>query len=394
MRYNAAMQPVSLYVHLPFCLRKCSYCDLNAYAGLNELIPTYIAALIDEVRQIGRCADSVIHTLYFGGGTPSVTPLPLLTELFAAIRESFNLAPDCEISFEANPETLDEAYLAGLKSLGVNRLSIGAQSAQPNELTLFQRTHLWADVETAMKLARGVRFENISLDLIYGIPGQTMQAWQETLQKALALNPDHFSVYALSADFNTPMRAWLQRGLLAEPDDDLVADMYAYTDATLAAEYGQYEISTWARRSNNPVQFECRHNLQYWRNLPYLGLGAGAHGSFGGVRYANISNPASYVSRIKSARPATFPFSSAHNDSIEIDRDTEMKETLLTGLRLTQYGISINDFLERFGVTPQEAFPEELAELEARHLIEQCDNRIRLSPEGRFVSNWVFEKFV
>jgi oxygen-independent coproporphyrinogen III oxidase len=388
------MPPVSLYVHLPFCLHKCSYCDLNAYAGLNDLIPTYIAALIDEVRQIGRGTDSVIHTIYFGGGTPSVTPIPLLTQLLAAIRESFNLTPDAEISFEANPETLDEAYLAGLKSLGINRLSIGAQSAQPNELTLFQRTHSWTDVETAMKLARGAGFENVSLDLICGSPGQTMLAWQETLQKALVLNPDHFSVYALSADFNTPMRAWLQRGLLAEPDDDLVADMYAYADTTLAVEYVQYEISTWARRNASPTQFECRHNLQYWRNLPYLGLGAGAHGSFGGVRYANISNPTAYASRMKLARPAVFPFSSALNDFIEIDRDTEMKETLLTGLRLTQYGININEFSERFGVTPLAAFPTELQQLETQHLIEQCDNHIRLTPEARFVSNWVFEKFV
>lgn len=385
--------PVSLYLHLPFCLHKCSYCDLNAYAGLNDLIPAYVDALTDEIKLIGSGANFPIHTIYFGGGTPSVTPIRLIAQLVEAIQASFHITSDVEVSFEANPETLDMAYLAGLRGLGINRLSIGAQSAQANELALFQRTHTWQDVEKATRLSRQSGFNNISLDLIYGLPGQTMAAWQDTFQRALALAPDHFSVYALSIDFNTPMRAWVQRGLLPEQDDDLVADMYEWSsDALDAAGYQQYELSSWAKRPMTTIQ--CRHNLQYWHNQPYLGLGAGAHGYFGGIRYSNFSNPAAYVSRMKDGQVKPFPLSPAAQDTLQIERGTEMNETLLTGLRLVQDGISVRSFESRFGQTPRQVFGRELADLEARRLIEFCGDRILLTREGRFVSNWVFEKFV
>ncbi len=360
---------------------------------MNDLIPAYVDAVTDEIKLIGPGANFPIHTIYFGGGTPSVTPIRLLAQLVEAIQASFHVTSDVEVSFEANPETLDMAYLAGLRFLGINRLSIGAQSAQANELALFQRTHTWQEVEKAMTLARRVGFDNISVDLIYGLPGQTMSAWQDTFGKTLALTPDHFSIYALSTDFNTPMRAWVQRGLLPEPDDDLVADMYEWASETLdKAGYEQYELSSWAKRPMTNIQ--CRHNLQYWHNQPYLGVGAGAHGYFGGVRYANVSNPTAYVSRMKDGPVKPFPLSPAAQDTLQIDRETEMNETMLTGLRLVQDGISVRSFESRFGQTPQQVFARELVDLEARRLIEFCGDRILLTCEGRFVSNWVFEKFV
>jgi len=387
---------LSLYLSLPFCQNKCSYCDLNAYAGLNDLIPAYVEALAKEIRMVGGGTDSVVHTVYFGGGTPSITPMPLLAELFAALRASFSFTPDFEISFEANPDTLDLTYLAGLKQLGVNRLSIGAQSAQPNELALFQRTHTFADVEQAMGIAREAGFENVSLDLIYGVPGQTMVGWQDTVARALALHPDHFSVYALSYDFETPMRAWIQRGLLAEPDGNLAAEMYEWVDSVLGeAGYGQYEISTWAKGLNSEnTTFACRHNLQYWHNQPYLGLGAGAHGFWEGKRYANVASPTAYVNRMKREQSEGSVFSPALQGTKVVDRLTEMNETMLTGLRLVREGVSAAAFRERFGVGVQESFPKVLDELVQRKLIYWDGDRVKLTQSARMVSNWVFEKFV
>ncbi|MEK6573040.1 MAG: radical SAM family heme chaperone HemW, partial [Chloroflexota bacterium] len=347
-------QPISLYLHFPFCHHKCSYCDLNAYAGLDHLIPAYIAALVSEVRLIGQLMDDRVHTLYFGGGTPSITPLPLLAGVFAAIRESFMLGDDCEVSLEANPDTVDLAYLEGLRVLGVNRLSIGAQSAQGNELTLFQRTHTFDEVASAVGLAREAGFDNVSLDLIYGAPGQTMISWRDTLQQHVALDVEHFSIYALSLDFGTPMRAWVNRGLLPEPDGDLAAEMYEWADEELArAGFAQYEISSWAREESPKFQtpnskFACRHNLQYWHNLPYLGLGAGAHGCYGGYRYSNVASPTAYISRLAENETKPLPFSPALAESIPIDARTEMSETMLTGLRLTREGVRERDFRERY----------------------------------------------
>ncbi len=400
----------SIFISLPFCSKKCAYCDLNAYAGLEDLIPAYAAALIKETQTVGQGTVNPVHTVYFGGGTPSLTPLPLLHNLLAAVRDAFNLTAECEISFEANPDSVDFAYLDGLQSLGINRLSLGAQSAQPDELALFGRTHTFADVIAAISAARRAGFQNISLDLIYGIPGQTLPRWQDTFTQALALAPDHFSVYALSLDFNTPLRAWVQRGLLAEPDDDLAAEMYEWADkALMQAGYAQYEISSWARLgdrgwglgdSANPQplspnpRFQCRHNLQYWRNRPYLGLGAGAHGFCAGYRYWNVASPTAYIRRMESGAARPFPFSPALQKAIPVDRQTEMNETMLTGLRLVREGVSARAFSERYGVGVGEIYFQELKELEGRKLVEWGEAGVRLTPGGRLVANWVFEKFV
>jgi len=394
---------ISVFIAFPFCRHKCSYCDLNAYAGLDDLIPAYVESLIVETRLIGRGADAPVHTVYFGGGTPSLIPLPLLSDLFASLRDSFALTDDCEISLEANPDTVDAAYLKGLRQLGVNRLSLGAQSAQANELTLFGRTHTFDDVARAVKLAREAGFENISLDLIYGAPGQTMESWQDTMKRHLALGVDHFSLYALSLDFGTPLRAWVSRGLLPEPDSDLAAEMYEWADEELGrAGFTQYEISSWAKKeelqtSNSKLQnskFECRHNLQYWRNEPYLGLGAGAHGWCGGFRYSNAASPKAYVNRMKEGVERPFPFSPALAQSIPVNRETEMSETMLTGLRLVSEGVSEESFRQRYGSGLGDVFAKELGELSARGLVEWTEDGARLKKEGRLVANWAFEKFV
>ncbi|MBI3176458.1 MAG: radical SAM family heme chaperone HemW [Chloroflexi bacterium] len=416
---------LSLYLHIPFCASKCSYCDFNAYAGMSDLIAPYARALAKEVRMVGEAGGpegagerGEVHTLFFGGGTPSLTPLDSMADIFSAIRESFALTDDCEVTLEANPGTVDLAYLEGLRALGVNRLSFGVQSAQANELSLFYRIHTFDEACETVRLARQAGFDRqsygVNLDLIYGIPGQTPERWKDTLARALALEPEHLSLYSLSLEFGTPMRAWVQRGLLPAPDNNVAADMYEWADAELArAGFEQYEISNWARtkdeggRMKDEIQctilppssfrfpaFACRHNLQYWRNEPYLGFGAGAHGCISGFRYSNVLSPAAYIQRIESGEARPFPFSPALAEATPVDVKTAMDETMLLGFRLTREGIPADAFRARYGVGFDEVYARELRDLTGRQLIEVGADRARLRPGARLVANRVFEKFV
>nr|MBI2905350.1 radical SAM family heme chaperone HemW [Chloroflexota bacterium] len=416
---------LSLYLHIPFCASKCSYCDFNAYAGMSDLIAPYARALAKEVRMVGEAGGpegagerGEVHTLFFGGGTPSLTPLDSMADIFSAIRESFALTDDCEVTLEANPGTVDLAYLEGLRALGVNRLSFGVQSAQANELSLFNRIHTFDEACETVRLARQAGFDRqsygVNLDLIYGIPGQTPERWKDTLARALALEPEHLSLYSLSLEFGTPMRAWVQRGLLPAPDNNVAADMYEWADAELArAGFEQYEISNWARtkdeggRMKDEIQctilppssfrlpaFACRHNLQYWRNEPYLGFGAGAHGCISGFRYSNVLSPAAYIQRIESGEARPFPFSPALAEATPVDVKTAMDETMMLGFRLTREGIPADAFRARYGVGFDEVYARELRDLTGRQLIEVGADRARLRPGARLVANRVFEKFV
>lgn len=389
-------------------------------------MPRYVKALVKEIqtltpnpspiRNVTEWERGVVSTIYFGGGTPSIVPIVSLKEIFSALRDSFSLTTDPEISFEANPEDATPQYLAGLRALGVNRLSFGVQSASASELTLFNRSHTFEDAQQAIHNARDVGFENISVDLIFGIPQQTMISWQDTLKRTLDLAPDHFSIYSLSLDFGTPMRAWVMRGLLPEPDSDLAADMYEWGDEELMRHgFEQYEISSWKKSkipnpklqtsnfktptSNSNYQlpitdYQCKHNLQYWHNDSYLGLGAGAHGYVNGHRYSNVMSPTAYISRMESGDAKQFPFSPALSESNSVDRKTEMDETMLTGMRLTKEGVSFERFRKRFGVEIGDVYAKDLKELQERKLIEVNDERVRLTKGGRLVANWVFEKFV
>ncbi|MBI5291759.1 MAG: radical SAM family heme chaperone HemW [Chloroflexi bacterium] len=416
---------LSLYLHIPFCASKCSYCDFNAYAGMSDLIAPYARALAKEVRMVGEAGGpegagerGEVHTLFFGGGTPSLTPLDSMADIFSAIRESFALTDDCEVTLEANPGTVDLAYLEGLHALGVNRLSFGVQSAQANELSLFNRIHTFDEACETVRLARQAGFDRqsygVNLDLIYGIPGQTPERWKDTLARALALEPEHLSLYSLSLEFGTAMRAWVQRGLLPAPDNNVAADMYEWADAELArAGFEQYEISNWARtkdeggRMKDEIQctilppssfrlpaFACRHNLQYWRNEPYLGFGAGAHGCISGFRYSNVLSPAAYIQRIESGEARPFPLSPALAEATPVDVKTAMDETMMLGFRLTREGIPADAFRARYGVGFDEVYARELRDLTGRQLIEVGADRARLRPGARLVANRVFEKFV
>jgi len=390
------MTPCSLYLHIPFCRHRCAYCDFNTYAGLEDLIPAYARALQREMRFLRESAGRPLQaaTVFFGGGTPSLLPLDALEGILRSLREAFALQPGAEITLEANPGAVTLDYLRGLRSLGINRLSFGVQSANPAELRLLERIHDYPQAIRSVAWARRAGFGNINLDLIFGLPHQSLDAWRRSVELALGLHPEHLALYALTLEHGTPMQHWVERGLLPVPDADLAADMYEWAAERLAqAGYVQYEISNWAR---TPA-LACRHNLQYWRSGPYLGLGAGAHGFVEGVRTVAVRSPQAYIRRLSApdAPPAAFPRTPATVAARPLTQAEAMSEYLMMGLRLTQEGISAQRFAERFGLPLEARYAPQIARLTALGLLEWADaDRLRLTPRGRLLGNRVFVEFV
>ncbi len=384
------MTEYALYFHIPFCAHRCAYCDFTTYAGQDSKIPAYVDALIREIELVAASERLTAKSIFFGGGTPSLLTSNQLALVMDALRANFDLLPDAEISLEANPGTLSEKYLQELYSAGFNRISFGVQSAHPDDLLLLERIHDFLDVIESVKWARQAGFKNISLDLIFGLPEQSLQRWQNTLKSALNLNPEHLSIYALTIEEGTPFGHWAERGMLPLPDPDLAADMYEWASEFLAKNgYMQYEISNWAKPNR-----ECLHNLQYWRNLPYLGFGAGAHGYATGTRYSNILGIQTYVKRLATSSAKKFPLSPATFSYEKIDIETEMNEMMMLGLRLTQEGVSAKTFQIRFGRTLQDVFSEEIDKLITLGFLEWQKEILRLTPRARLLGNQVFRRFV
>ncbi len=383
----------SLYIHIPFCRSRCSYCDFNTYAGQEGLIGRYVEALKEELRRVAGAAPRAlpVHTVYFGGGTPSLLAAKQVAEVLETVARRFSLAAGAEISLEANPGTVSPRWLREIRAAGVNRLSLGMQSAHPADLRLLERDHDFFAVVEAVKAARSAGFRNLNLDLIFGIPHQTMERWQQTLNLALGLEPEHLSLYALTLEHGTPLAHWVGRGLLPAPDADLAADMYEWADARLAsAGFRQYEISNWAKEG-----FACRHNLQYWRSEPYLGFGAGAHGYAEHIRAVNVLTPAAYIRRMERAdREYEFPRSPANVQARRLSPREEMEEFMMMGLRLTEEGVSAEKFAARFGVSLENAFGEPIARLVGLGLLERVGDRLRLTRRARLLGNVVFREFV
>jgi oxygen-independent coproporphyrinogen-3 oxidase len=385
----------ALYLHFPFCRHRCAYCDFNTYAGLDNLIEPYLHALTREIEQVADSFQGGICSIFLGGGTPSLVPIPLLNPLMRAIRRGFSLSPQAEITLEANPGTVSLAYLSGLRELGVNRLSMGMQSASPEDLRILERAHAFADVVNAVCWARQAGFDNVSVDLIFGVPHQTLPGWQHTLELALGLGTQHLSVYNLILEHGTPMLAWVERGLLPEPDADLSADMYEHALARLAAAgYVHYEISNWARRDAAGGLLASRHNLQYWRNLPYFGLGAGAHGYAAGVRTVNVRAPAAYIERMAGRAAPEFPRTPATINAAPVTPAEDMGVHMMMGLRLVQEGVSAAAFAARFGEKLDTVFHAEISELVALGLLAWHGDALKLTRRGVMLGNRVFMQFV
>jgi oxygen-independent coproporphyrinogen-3 oxidase len=372
--------PLALYLHIPFCHRRCTYCDFNTYADMDDRFLPYARALAKEIQATGR--GERVTSLFFGGGTPSILPMALLEDILAACRDAFAVDPDAEITLEANPGTVDVNMLSNLCQIGVNRLSLGVQSARPSELALLGRSHTFEQARQAVAMARTAGLENISLDVIYGLPEQSLADWGVTLDATLALAPDHLSCYGLSVEEGTPLAAQISTGALAQPDPDAGADMYELAEAWLDEEgFEHYEISNWAKPGR-----QCRHNLVYWRNQEYLGFGAGAHSYRDQKRWWNVLAPDEYIGRVTAGDSP-----GADVEHIELGR--EMGETMMMGLRLRE-GVAIREFQRRFQRTLTQIYGRELEELEAAHLIEWDGQRVRLTARGRLLGNQVFARFL
>jgi len=388
------MQPhSSLYIHIPFCRIKCTYCAFNTYVNLDDLIEPFVVELNREIEIVGTSKPGqILHTIYIGGGTPSLLLPAQIKRIISTISRHFEVTPDAEVSMEANPsDLLSVDYIESIREVGINRLSIGMQSAQQAELDLFARRHDFATVVRAVETVRKGGFDNLNLDLIYGIPKQRLEDWETSLRAMLDLEPDHVSLYALGLEDGTPMKNWVDTGKLPNPDDDLAADMYELATVLLGgAGLAQYEISNWSKPG-----YACRHNVQYWRNLPYPGVGPGAHGFADGYRYSTILSPQRYIKSMMTVdREYIFPMTPATEQAVKVDKSNEIAETLIMGLRLTNEGINRHVFRERFGDDLLEIHGSIIEHYRQHGLLEVDDDRVRITQKGRLLSNMIFRDLV
>jgi oxygen-independent coproporphyrinogen III oxidase len=392
------LDTISLYLHIPFCHAKCHYCDFNSYAGMLGLREQYVAALLQEITYAGvqsrregstrRC-----RTVFLGGGTPSLLTAAQVAAILEAVRGAFALDSDAEITLEANPGALEHGRLDELHAAGVNRLSMGAQTFDAGLLRWMGRIHTPQEIETAFAAARSAGFDNINLDFIYALPGQSQEVWRDTLARAIELSPDHLSLYSLIVEEGTPLHSWVNQGRVEPVDDDIAADMYEIAEALLqGAGYQHYELSNWSR-----VERACSHNLTYWHNLPYIGLGAGAHGWFASHRYSEARPIREYINRVESATKATGDTgTSGHLPAAAIVEDElispalEMSETAFVELRLAD-GIDRRSFADRFGRDFETVFGPRLEGVRAAGLLDDTDSHVRLSVRGRLLGNEVFQ---
>lgn len=392
-------RPLSLYIHVPFCSLKCAYCDFNSYARLEELIPPFVDALRREIKLWAPIAKGrPVETVFFGGGTPSLLPAADNQRILAAVQESYSLATDAEVSIEANPGTVDQEYLRALAGTGFNRVSFGVQSFHDADLKFLDRIHCAQDAVDSVQWAREAGFPRISLDLIYGLPDQTLNAWSSNLDQALALDPGHLSLYALTIEESTRLAYDIDHGRIPEPDGDLQADMYELTCRRLvAAGYEQYEISNWSR----PGQ-QCRHNLVYWRNTEWLGFGPGAHSHWGGHRFANVYSPRRYIDLINGANEwastggasrevlASMP----HLTLVESQSDAlQLADTAILALRLNE-GLDLAAFEQRFGRSFEAVYDEPYRDMRAAGLLDRSNGNVHLTDHGRFLANEVFVRLL
>jgi oxygen-independent coproporphyrinogen-3 oxidase len=373
---------VGLYVHFPFCARKCSYCDFPSFAGQDDLMERYLAALHREIEAAPRVK---VRTVFLGGGTPSYIPLPWMGELMAHLRSRFEFLPDAEVTMEANPgnERLHdgqaEVEWARYREMGINRISLGVQSFDARLLKGLGRIHSPEEALQAIEAVRAGGFENRSIDLMYGLPEQSLADWGATLDQAIALGLPHLSAYSLIIEPHTPFEALDRRGKLRLPSEDQEQRMAALAREKLsAAGYHQYEISNWARPGH-----ESQHNKVYWLNEPWIGLGSGAHSYFMRRRWANPTTIPGYLADGASPMPP---------DQQQIF--TEIEETMFMGLRMTREGVSDERFRQRFGVGIRDVYREVVAKLEADNLLEWRDGRLLLTLKGLPLANEAFSAFL
>ena len=367
-------EKLGIYIHIPFCRSKCDYCDFYSLTGQDGRMDDYQKALLAHIKETAPQARGwQVDTVYFGGGTPSYYGEKRLRELLRLIGKRFDLAKDAEITVECNPDSVELKMLQALRRAGVNRLSLGVQSACDRELLSLHRPHSFQQAVQAMALARKAKFQNVSLDLIYGLPGQDLAGWQDTVEQVLALKPEHLSCYGLKVEEGTPLDYRVSRGEQL-PDDDAQADMYLWMVERLAQEgLLQYEVSNFARSGH-----QSRHNLKYWMGRPYIGFGPGAHSDFGGRRYSFVRDLEAYISGVLEG--------GAVIDSSDLIPARERgSEYLMLRLRTTR-GIEEWEYRREFFLD-FDPIEQKLEEYEQQGWAERCDRRWHLTPQGLLLSN-------
>ena len=370
---------ISLYIHIPFCVRKCLYCDFPSFSGMESIFDDYVRMLcreIDETYSDYRGME--VKSIFVGGGTPSVLPPALLGRISDKIFSRFDVDSKAEITIETNPGTLDAKKLAEMKSMYFNRLSMGLQAWQDRLLKKLGRIHTADEFETNFLQARDAGFKNINVDLMFALPAQSLDDWQETLEKVIKLRPEHISAYSLIIEEGTPFFDMFDRGELKETDEETDRKMYYLAKEMLSDKsYKQYEISNFAKEG-----FECYHNKVYWRTEEYQGFGLGAHSYSDGVRFHNTYDMKEYL----------------RGEGLRMDKEflslqEKQEEFMFMGLRMNE-GVSEAEFLRRFGESMDSVYGDEIKELISEELLVKKDGRLSLTDRGVDISNSVFEKFI
>ncbi|HJZ69320.1 MAG TPA: radical SAM family heme chaperone HemW [Blastocatellia bacterium] len=384
-------QRAGIYIHIPFCERKCTYCNFNTTDFFGPLVERYVDAVSRELAYWGGRLPREVDTIYFGGGTPSITEARHLATLVRTCREAFDVAPNSEITIEINPATFSRERTDKWLDAGINRASVGVQSFIDRELVSLSRTHTAQDARRTLNLLREAGFDNISLDLIGGLPEQSLEDWEFNLGEALTIGPEHLSLYMLDLKEGTQLYAQVNRGLRPRPDDDLAAEMYRMTcSAAEQAGYEHYEISNFAgaRTSQSALisPFRSKHNLKYWTGAAFYGMGCGAHSYDRRSRWSNVLKTETYIDRIMSGDHAIA-------ERRELNEGDRAADALMMGLRLKE-GISLTEFQSEYGVDVIERYANELPRLADAGLIEMSPERLALTPAGRLLSNEVFVSFI
>lgn len=373
-----------IYLHIPFCATRCHYCNFATGGYESDIARRYVAALIEEIGR-ARFEDTSmrsVDTIYLGGGTPTTLSIDQLAAILDACRKTFDVTTDAEITCEANPGSIDLDYLKDLRTAGINRLSFGVQSFDDGELQMIGRTHSSEEAREAVRLARQAGFQNVSIDLIAGLPEQTMATWRRNLDEAFALEPDHISVYMLELYKDAPLLHRVERGELRAIDEELTVEMYfALKDEAEKRGFDHYEISNWALPGA-----ESRHNLKYWTGAPYMAYGVSAAGYDGISRWSNTRNIHEYLDKIECGQSAVM-------ENMSLDDDDKQSESIFLKLRL-KGGVDLNEHRLRFGVDVRSRYGEEIDRLLDAGLIEFDGDRMRISRKGLVLANEVFAAFV
>lgn len=373
------MKEIGLYIHIPFCKRKCLYCDFNSYEVQKHDEDEYIKALLREIKIYLKEEQFIFKTVFIGGGTPTVIKFGNISKLLKTIAPY--IKKDAEVTMECNPGTINKMAAKEYKAMGINRISIGLQAWQNELLETIGRIHNCQEFLDSYYLLRDEGFRNINIDLMFSLPGQTIDMWHETIEKVCKLNAEHISCYSLILEESTPIYSLIKSGKLSIPDEDVDRNMYYLAKDILNNHgYGQYEISNFAKPG-----FECSHNLIYWRNDEYLGVGAGSHSKIGTRRFWDIGNIEKYVDAIKTGESSVL-------GNEDINRDEDMWETIFLGLRLNE-GININNFNRRYNDDFMSIYGDVVLELQKDGLLNVNGESIVLTDKGRDLSNRVFIKF-